>query len=65
MFVVDDDASARNGFVRLLYTAGHDVQAFASANEFLDALDPDVSGCVVLDARMPGLSIEAPLAQSF
>ncbi len=40
----------------MLRTAGHDVHAFASANEFLDALEPDASGCVVLDARMPGLS---------
>jgi FixJ family two-component response regulator len=35
------------------------VREFASANEFLDALEPDVCGCaLVLDARMPGLSGE-------
>ena len=58
MFVVDDDSSARNGIARLLRAAGHNVHAFASANEFLDFLSHDVSGCVVLDARMPGLSGE-------
>ncbi len=58
VFVVDDDPSARRGLARLLRTAGHDVRDFASANEFLDALDPQVSGCLVLDARMPGLSGE-------
>jgi FixJ family two-component response regulator len=58
IFVVDDDPSARKGLARLLRTAGHDVHDFASANEFLDALDPDVSGCLVLDARMPGMSGE-------
>jgi len=56
VFVVDDDESARRGLARLLRAAGHDVSEFASANEFLDALDPEVSGCMVLDARMPGLS---------
>ena len=56
IFLVDDDPSARSGLSRLLRTAGHDVHAFASANELLDALQPEVSGCLVLDARMPGLS---------
>jgi FixJ family two-component response regulator len=56
VFVVDDDPSARTGLARLLGTAGHDVRAFASIAEFLDALDSAASGCVVLDARMPGLS---------
>jgi FixJ family two-component response regulator len=56
VFVVDDDSSARNGLTRLLRTAGHDVRAFASAEEFLDAFDPEISGCLVLDSRMPGMS---------
>ena len=58
VFVVDDDPSARRGLARLLRTAGNDVHDFASGNEFLDALDPEMSGCLVLDARMPGLSGE-------
>ena len=62
VFVVDDDPSARNGLVRLLRTAGRDVRAFASVDEFIDALDAEASGCVVLDVRMPGLSGEDLLA---
>ena len=58
VFVVDDDESARRGLARLLRAAGHDVREFASGNEFLDALQPEVSGCVLLDLRMPGLSGE-------
>jgi FixJ family two-component response regulator len=58
VFVVDDDPSARRGLARLLYTAGHDVRDFASIKNFLDALNATVSGCLVLDARMPGLSYE-------
>ena len=56
VFVVDDDNSARSGMTRLLRTAGHDVRAFDSAEEFLDAFDPETFGCLVLDARMPGMS---------
>ena len=58
VFVVDDDSSARSGITRLLRTAGHEVRAFASADEFLDAYDPETFGCMVLDARMPGMSGE-------
>jgi FixJ family two-component response regulator len=58
VFVVDDDPSARSGLARLVRTAGYDSRDFASVNEFLDALSSDVSGCVVLDAGMPGLSVE-------
>ncbi len=58
VFVVDDDPSARKGLARLLLTAGYHVQDFECASDFLDGLNPDVSGCLVLDARMPGLSGE-------
>ncbi len=56
IFVVDDDASARNGLVRMLRAAGHEVYGFASANDFFEALDPGVTGCLVLDVRMLGMS---------
>lgn len=56
IFVVDDDVSARRALARLLRTAGHDVQDFASAKDFLATLGTDVFGCVVLDMRTPGLS---------
>jgi len=58
VFVVDDDKSARSGIARLLRTAGHDVRAYDSAEEFLDAYEPETFGCMVLDARMPGMSGE-------
>jgi len=58
VYVVDDDPSARNGLTRLLRAAGFKVQAFPSANKFLDALssESEIAGCVILDARMPELS---------
>jgi FixJ family two-component response regulator len=58
VFVVDDDLSARRALSRLLRTAGHDVHDFASAQDFLATLATDASGCVVLDVRMPGLTVE-------
>ncbi len=58
VFIVDDDPSARKGLARLLRTAGHDVRDFASVNEFLNTLGLEVSGCVILDGRVPGLSGE-------
>ena len=56
IFLVDDDPSARSGLARLLRAAGHEVRDFASGNEFVEALGSEASGCLVLDARMPGLS---------
>ena len=56
VFLVDGDMSARRGLARLLRTAGHDVRDFASANELLDSLHPETSGCLVLDIRLPGMS---------
>lgn len=58
VFVVDDDLSARRGLARLLRAAGFDTLDFASAAEFLDAFEPGTGGCLVLDARIPGLSGE-------
>ena len=58
VFVVDDDRSARRGIARLLRAAGYNVHDFASAYDFLDAFNPGTSGCLVLDARMPGLTGE-------
>ena len=58
VFVVDDDPSARKGIARLVRAAGYNVCTHASANEFLATLNPTVTGCVILDARMPGMSGE-------
>lgn len=56
IFVVDDDDAARDSLEALLVSIGHTVKSFASGNAFLDALEPDWSGCIILDVRMPGLS---------
>ena len=58
VFLVDDDASVRKALTRLIKSAGYQVQAFASARDFLEhwATADDGPACLVLDVRMPGLS---------
>ena len=56
VFVVDDDSSVRGALRRLLTSVGHTCETFGSADEFLGRLDPDLTGCLLLDVRMPGLS---------
>jgi len=56
VYVVDDDPSIRKALERLLRSAGYDAKTFASALEFMDFDHPDVSGCLVLDIKMPKLS---------
>jgi FixJ family two-component response regulator len=57
VFLVDDDPSVRRALARLIKSAGHQVQTFASAREFLQMRAGDQeAACLVLDVRMPGLS---------
>lgn len=56
VFVLDDDALFRRSAERLLQVAGYQVRGFGSAQEYLLAERPDVTSCLVLDVRMPGLS---------
>ncbi len=58
VFVIDDHSSARNGLARLLMAAGYAIHAFDSANKFLETMDEQASGCVLLDLRMPEMSGE-------
>lgn len=55
VYVVDDEPAVRKGLWRLLRSAGYEVSTYASAEEFLERLEPDASGCAVLDVAMPGL----------
>ncbi len=56
VFVIDDEASVRKSVARLLTSAGHRVETFASAEEFLQRPHYDRSGCLILDVKMPGQS---------
>jgi FixJ family two-component response regulator len=57
VFLVDDDPSVRRALARLIKSAGHQVQTFESAREFLQTgARGQEAACLVLDVRMPGLS---------
>jgi FixJ family two-component response regulator len=56
VFVVDDEPSVRASLKRLIGSVGLQVQAFASAEEFLNYKRPDGPECLVLDVRLPDLS---------
>jgi DNA-binding NtrC family response regulator len=54
--VIDDDVSARESIAGLARSAGLDVEAFASAQEYLATPRAVPPGCLVLDVNMPGLT---------
>jgi FixJ family two-component response regulator len=56
VFIIDDDASVRDGVGDLLRSVGLDVHSFGSTHEFLQSKRPDMPGCIVLDVRLPGAS---------
>jgi len=55
VFIVDDDAPFLRSMSRLLKAVGYTVQAFHSAEDFLEQLEPEMNGCVVADLQMPGM----------
>jgi FixJ family two-component response regulator len=54
--VVDDDQSMRTSLSRLLTGAGYAVTLYATAEQLLAVAGPDLTGCLLLDLRLPGLS---------
>ncbi len=58
VYLIDDDPSVRKSVVRLLRLAAYQVEAYSSADEFLETCRMAEHGCIVLDLRMPGLSGE-------
>jgi len=56
VFVVDDDKGVRNSLRRLFRHAGLNVETYASAEEFLDAYNVHIPGCLLLDVNMPEVS---------
>src|SRR5262245_38907177 len=56
VFVVDDDPGVRTAVKRLLSSVGLPCETFSNTAEFLARSEDGVSGCLVLDVRMPGAS---------
>ena len=56
VFIIDDNPSARRGLSRLVRAAGMSVEAYGSAQEFLERKHYDGYGCILLDIKMPGMN---------
>ena len=56
IFIVDDDAKFRKSLERLVKSIGYEVEAFASAREFLQRSIYEGPSCLLLDVRMPGIT---------
>ena len=68
IFIVDDDRSVRSSLSRLMRSAGYQALAFATAEEYLDAVSGAASAatpsdaeradadCVILDLHMSGMN---------
>ena len=54
--IVDDDPAVRDSLATLLARHGFATRSFASGRAFLDTASPAISGCVVIDLKMPGMS---------
>ncbi len=55
VFVVDDDRAVREAMRDLLQQDGRTVELYASSEAFLEAYHPGREGCLLVDARMPGM----------
>jgi FixJ family two-component response regulator len=54
--VVDDDASIREALKSLMRSVRFNVEAFASAEEFLASERVNDTACLILDVYLPGMS---------
>jgi len=56
VYLVDDEFSVRDSLTLLIESTGQAVRSFASAEAFLNNYDPEQTGCLLLDVRMPTMS---------
>lgn len=55
VFLIDDDPAVRRSLRRLVESVPRPARTYANAEEFLEEYEPDMTGCLVTDVRMPGL----------
>jgi FixJ family two-component response regulator len=56
VFIVDDDPSICEGLANLLESVGIPTVSYESAEAFKDNWNREERGCLLLDARLPGIS---------
>lgn len=67
VFIVDDDVDMIHSLESLLRSLGYRVEAYTSAQSFLNRVESGISGCVLLDVRLPavsGLEIQRRLSEA-
>ncbi|MBS3797935.1 response regulator [Pseudoalteromonas sp. BDTF-M6] len=56
VYVVDDDPVVLDAIAELLQSVELNTHTYASAQQFFDAYNDDMSGCLLLDIRMPDMN---------
>ncbi len=56
VYIVEDDASTREALGELIRPTGAKVEAYRSAEEFLEGFNRENPACLLLDQRLPGIS---------
>jgi FixJ family two-component response regulator len=56
VFIVDDDESIREGLSNFLEAVGIEARSYSTAEGFSAHWSEDMAGCLLLDARLPGIS---------
>lgn len=67
VFIVDDDADMSQSLASLLRSLDYRVEAFTTAQGFLERMTARLVGCVLLDVRLPaisGMEIQRRLAEA-
>lgn len=67
VFIVDDDEEMGQSLASLLCSLGYRVEVFTGAMSFLERAQTGISGCVLLDVRLPvisGLEIQRRLCEA-
>src|SRR5687767_4469245 len=56
VYIVDDDPAVRDGFTRLLRSAGMDPRPYGSPERFLEEVRNAAGACILLDITMPRMT---------
>ena len=54
--IIDDDSLVRDALCRLCTSAGYQVEAFGSAEAFVETVSAEQTDCLILDVHLPGRS---------
>lgn len=66
VYIVDDDKAVRDALASLLELEDYDVKRYETAGAFLDEIDAETFGVLLLDVRLPdinGLDVQAQLVE--